>query len=81
MMHLAQAEQIPLIQMVEGMTARECGCCGRVERDEVAELLFVEALLLAAQARQRKHEQDQAAWAEAEAAIAEAQRAALNAAG
>ena len=62
-----------LLSLLTGITARECGCCGRVEHDEVAELLLVEAVHAADAQRASKRQHDDAAWAQAHAAIRESE--------
>ena len=59
--------------MLAGLTDRRCECCGRIENDDVAELLLVEALRdyelemeRIAIEREEKRQRDAQAWAEAD---------------
>jgi hypothetical protein len=71
-------EESPLLPLLQGLTANECGCCGRVESDPVAELLLVEAMHVLDQQLEAKREQERSAWAEARAAQEAAEKAALS---
>lgn len=64
--------------MLEGLTTNECGCCGELLFDPVAELLLVEAVYLVDARMEAKRDGERLAWAEAENALAAAQAAALQ---
>jgi hypothetical protein len=74
-------ENLPLLSLIEGLTETTCECCGSVERDDVAELLLVEAIHMRAVWLEEQAAKRKAAWDEAERMSKALQEMAARAAG